>query len=86
MVLKRIINPIKKLNATEEKMEKRIVRNQFTRRDEELHPECANKEYLEYKMMNSNQIIAHGYQEIVGTKYQWIKLSEREEMKNGNNS
>jgi hypothetical protein len=53
-----------------------ILRTQFTRRDEELHPECCNEEYLEYKMMDSKIIIAYGHKEINGTKYRWLKKSE----------
>ena len=53
-----------------------ILREQFTRYDaEELHPECANDEYLEYETRN-DEIFAYGYKEINGTKYRWLKKSE----------
>ena len=57
----------------------KIIRTQFTRFDSELHPECNNKEYLEYEEVNtglSKEIISYGYKKIEGTKYKWIKKKE----------
>ncbi len=57
-----------------------IVRTQFTRWDEGLHPECDNAEYLEYERVKSGiseGILSYGYQwRWPDGRYQWAKLSE----------
>jgi hypothetical protein len=48
----------------------KLIKEQFTRYDaEELHPECNNSEYLEYKKVTSglgSEICSYGYKVIDG--------------------
>jgi hypothetical protein len=62
-------------------MNRFIKQEQFTRYDEELHPECDNKEYLEYEKVSSdlskNVICSYGYKEIFyDGNYKWLKIKE----------
>jgi hypothetical protein len=59
----------------------RIIRTQFTRYDaEDLHPECNNAEYLEYKKSSiSSDIISYGYKVEVfwgknHCRYWWLPI------------
>lgn len=55
----------------------KIIREQFTRYDAELHPECNNAKYLEYHVSKiSGEIISYGYKQMNGTTYRWIKREE----------
>lgn len=52
----------------------RVIREQFTRHDTELHPDKDNADYLEYRMGIYGSIISYGYQKQgPGTSYEWIK-------------
>lgn len=56
-----------------------IKRSQFTAKDADYHPECNNKDFLEYVLIDtglSRGVVAHGYMEIEGTKYKWIPLKD----------
>lgn len=54
-----------------------ILYNQlFSRYDGELHPECDNEKYLDYKTFKtalSTEICAYGTKLINGSSYEWLR-------------
>jgi len=57
-----------------------IIREQFSAYDGDLHPECDNRDYLDYEKVDSGLsegIIKYGYKQLgPGTRYRWVKKSD----------